>query len=134
LGWVEEARVRWAGLTLRVALPVWDVRALPVGPWPQVEIVLNHAGATGAVVQALLQAGVRGLVAAGTGNGALSQPLTQALHQAMAEGVQVVRSTRCPLGQVIPVPDATIPLAAGLSPVKARVALQLSLMGLPPAN
>ena len=134
LGWVEEARVRWAGLPLRVALPVWDVRALPVGPWPQVEIVLNHAGASGAVVQALLQTGVQGLVAAGTGNGTLSQPLTQALNQAMAEGVQVLLSTRCPLGQVIPVPDAMIPLAAGLSPVKARVALQLSLMGLPPAN
>lgn len=135
LGWVEEARLRWAGLPLRLTRPLWDARALPAAAaWPKVEIVLNHAGATGTVVQALLQAGVRGLVAAGTGNGTLSQPLTQALHQAMAEGVQVVRATRCPLGQVIPVPDATIPLAAGLSPVKARVALQLSLMGLPPAN
>lgn len=134
LGWVEEAHVRWAGLPLRVARPLWDGRALPVGPWPQVEIVLNHAGATGAVVHALRQAGVKGLVAAGTGNGTLSQPLTQALHQAMAEGVQVVRSTRCALGQVIDVPESTIPLASGLSPVKARVAMQLSLMGLPPAR
>ena len=135
LGWVEEAGVRWAGMPLRVTRPLWDVRALPAAAaWPQVEIVLNHAGATGAVVQALLQTGVKGLVAAGTGNATLSEPLTQALHQAMAEGVQVVRSTRCPLGQVIPVPDSTIPLAPGLSPVKARVALQLSLMGLPPAD
>ena len=64
------------------------------------------------------------------------QNLLDALSVAMdakASGVQVVRSTRCPLGQVIPAPDSTIAVAQGLSPVKARVALQLALMGLPPA-
>ncbi len=134
LGWVEEARVRWIGSAAARPGPVWDGTALPApGTWPQVEIVLNHAGSTGAVVQALVQSGVRGLVAAGTGNGTLSQSLTEALQQAMANGVQVVRSTRCPLGQVIPAPDSTIAVAQGLSPVKARVALQLALMGLQPA-
>ncbi len=141
LGWVEEGRVRWSGLSMPSARPLWDVSALPIsGVWPQVEIVMNHAGATGAVVQALVQAGVQGLVTAGTGNGTLSQPLTDALLQAMVHGVQVLRSTRCPLGQVVAAPqmapdsshDKTIPVAQGLSPVKARVALQLSLMGLPP--
>lgn len=134
LGWVEEARVRWISSPADRTRPMWDGSALPApSTWPQVEIVLNHAGSSGAVVQALVQAGVRGLVAAGTGNGTLSQSLTEALQQAMANGVQVVRSTRCPLGQVIPPPDSTIAVAKGLSPVKARVALQLALMGLPPA-
>ncbi len=135
LGWVEEARVRWISSPAARTRPLWDGSALPApSTWPQVEIVMNHAGSTGVVVRALVQAGVRGLVAAGTGNGTLSQSLTEALQQAMANGVQVVRSTRCPLGQVIPAPEFTIAVAQGLSPVKARVALQLALMGLPPAS
>ncbi len=134
LAWVEAAQVRWAGADLPAAKPLWDVNALPdPGAWPPVEIVLNHAGATGAVVNALVQSGVRGIVAAGTGNGTLSQSLEAALRQAMASGVQVLRTSRCMLGQVIAPPVADIPVAKGLSPVKARVALQLSLMGLPPA-
>ena len=134
LGWVEQGRARWAGTPAPRARPIWDVSALPAsGQWPKVEIVMNHAGACGAVVHALVQAGVHGLVAAGTGNGTLSQPLTQALLEAMACGVKVLRSTRCPMGQVMAVPDGAVPVAQGLSPVKARVALQLALMGLPPA-
>ena len=142
LGWVEEGRVRWSGAPISRPRPLWDVSALPaVGAWPQVEIVMNHAGATGAVVQALVQAGVRGLVAAGTGNGTLSQPLTAALQQAMASGVRVLRTTRCLQGPVISPPQSvadapatdSIAVAQGLSPVKARIALQLALMGLPPA-
>jgi len=142
LGWVEEGQVRWSVTPMPGAQPLWDVAALPAADaWPQVEIVMNHAGATGAVVQALVQSGVRGLVAAGTGNGTLSQSLTAALQQAMARGVRVVRTTRCPLGPVMAPPQVAgsapmadlIPIAQGLSPVKARVALQLALMDLPPA-
>lgn len=135
LGSVQESHVRWAVLPLPCTHPAWDVTGLSADqPWPQVEMVLNHAGATGAVVHALVQAGVKGLVAAGTGNGTLSHPLTEALQFAMASGVQVVRSTRCAFGPVLAETDAVIPVAQGLSPVKARVALQLSLLGLAAAN
>lgn len=135
VAWVEASRVRWRAMPQPVVKPLWDGTALSADrPWPQVEIVMNHAGATGAVVQALVQAGVRGLVAAGTGNGTLSESLTLALQEAMAAGVQVLRTTRCPLGHIIPAIEAVIPVAPGLSPVKARVALQLKLMGLPPAT
>lgn len=134
LAWVEAAQVRWSGAVVSTRAPLWDVNALPdAGAWPAVEIVLNHAGATGAVVNALVQTGVQGIVAAGTGNGTLSHSLEAALRQAMAVGVKVVRTTRCMLGQVIAPPDADIPVAEGLSPVKARVALQLTLLGLPQA-
>lgn len=135
VGSVENARVRWTVLPLPCKPPAWQASGLSVDqPWPQVEIVLNHAGATGAVVQALMHAGVQGLVVAGTGNGTLSQPLTRALQLAMASGVQVLRSTRCAFGQVMAESDALIPVAQGLSPVKARVALQLSLLGLAAAK
>ena len=46
--------------------------------WPQVEIVMNYAGATGAMVDALLATGVQGLVVAGTGNGTVHQTLEAA--------------------------------------------------------
>lgn len=96
--------------------------------WPSVEIVLNHAGADGRIVDALVGAGVLGLVAAGTGNGTLSQMLEAALLRARESGVEVVRSTRCASGQVVPYRDDAIAVARGLSPVKARIALLLDLL------
>ncbi len=97
--------------------------------WPRVEIVMSHAGASGAVVEALLaQGGVRGLVVAATGNGALHHALEVALRKAQAAGVRVVRATRCLQGRVIPTAADAFADSKGLSPVKARVALILSLM------
>jgi len=95
--------------------------------WPRVEIVSNHAGADGRVVRALLAAGIDGLVAAGTGNGTLSAPLESALREAQAQGVRVVRSTRCDAGPVMDLPGL-LPAAGALSPVKARVELILALL------
>ncbi len=96
--------------------------------WPRVEIVLNHAGATGALVQALLAQGVDGIVAAGTGNGTLSDSLQAALRQARERGVAVVRATRCARGEVLPHAGDLLPDSGGLSPVKARIALMLDLL------
>ena len=48
-------------------------QAVQLGFWPRVQIVLNHVGADGSVVRALLAQGVDGLVVAGTGTGALGQ-------------------------------------------------------------
>jgi L-asparaginase len=97
-------------------------------PWPQVEIVTSHAGSSGRMVRAVVADGVRGLVVAGTGSGSLHHELDAALREAMAKGVRVVRATRCARGGVIaPVDDPYEP-AQGLSPVQARIALQLSLL------
>lgn len=125
---VEEGRVRslrpWpVGQVLReaAALP-------PPDRWPRVEIVVNHAGADGAVVRALLAQGVDGIVVAGTGNGTLNQRLEAALLEAQAQGVAVRRTSRCAEGRVLATPGDRLPHAEGLSPVKARVALLLELM------
>ncbi|WP_341904426.1 asparaginase [Polaromonas sp. YR568] len=99
--------------------------------WPQVEIVMSHAGARGKVVDALVSSGVQGIVVAATGNGTVHHALEQALLRAQAAGVQVRRSTRCAEGHVLPRPDDAIPDSKGLSPVKARIALMLELMGWP---
>ena len=96
---------------------------------PRVEIIMNYTGANGTMVQALTAAGVQGLVIAATGNGTLHHALEAALEQAQHAGVKVVRATRCANGKVISVPGAIFPDSYGLSPVKARVAMVLELLG-----
>ncbi|MDR3453926.1 MAG: asparaginase [Rhodoferax sp.] len=96
--------------------------------WPRVEIVMNYAGASGAVVEALAAQGVQGLVVAATGNGTLHHDLETALLKAQRAGVKVVRASRCSNGRVLGQPGDAIPDSQGLSAVKARVALMLALM------
>lgn len=125
---VEEGHVRQVG-----AWPTGEGLGLaciqrPAALWPRVEIVLNHAGATGRLVRLLQADGVAGLIAAGTGNGTLSQDLDAALRDAQVAGVAVWRSTRCDAGPVFDLPGS-LPSAGALSPVKARIALLLDLLG-----
>lgn len=125
---VEEGRLRMLR-AWPAGAPLLEVARLrPPQHWPRVEIVMNHAGADGGIVRALLAHGVDGLVAAGTGNGTLHHRLEDALLQAQAQGVAVRRASRCVQGRVIPTPRDRLPHAEGLSPVKARVALLLELM------
>ena len=137
---VEEGEVRWfhpprlasAQSTCKAALleQVLGAEALP-----RVDIVTSHADNDGGLVRALLAASAvdaahlpRGLVVAATGNGTVHRALEAALREAQLHGVRVIRSTRCARGRVIP--DAANPLqdSAGLSPVKARLALALELL------
>ncbi len=94
--------------------------------WPRVEIVLNHAQATGNIVLALLVASalqdpLRGIVVAGTGNGTVSESLQSALSEVRSTGVEVVVSSRCAWGGVRG--------SSTLSAVKTRIDLMLRLLG-----
>ena len=100
------------------------------GFWPKVDIIMNYAGVGGNLVDALVTQGVQGLVVAGMGNGTVHQVLESALLKAKAQGVQVVRATRCVNGPVLARADDRFPASNGLSPVKARVAMMLQLMGI----
>jgi L-asparaginase len=108
--------------------------------WPRVEIIMSYAGASASMVEGLLAHGrasnnpVRGIVVAGTGNGSLHQALEAALLQAQTDGVPVVRATRCCAGRVLVGANDAIPDSAGLSPVKARIALMLRLMAAGPGG
>ena len=102
--------------------------AAPAESWPRVEIVLNHAGADGRLVDAVVASGVAGLVVAGTGHGSTSVRLDGALARARAAGVRVTRASRCAFGPVL-ARDAQDGEAAGeLSAVQARVELLLELL------
>lgn len=110
------------------ALGLARIEAAP-DAWPRVEIVLNHAGADGALVDAAVAAGARGLVVAGTGHGTIAAPLEAALDRARAQGVAVLRASRCPFGPVLPHEGEGADDAAGeLSAPQARVELQLRLL------
>ena len=101
-----------------------------VRSWPKVEIVMNYAGVDGALVDALAALGVQGLVIAGTGNGTIHQAMESALMQAQSQGVEVIRSTRCTQGRVLPREDDRFIASNGLSPAKARIEMMLRMMGL----
>lgn len=131
LGWVEEGQVRLAQnwpLAHTGQAPIAIKKIVNGALWPRVDIVMNYAGASAAMVEALVHSGVQGLVVAATGNGTLHCALEAALERAQAGGVAVRVATRCPWGQMLPHPGATLPGAQGLSPVKARVSLLLELL------
>jgi L-asparaginase len=129
IGFVEERVVRqvraWPD---QAAVPGALERLRHAVRWPRVEIVTSHAGAGGAIVEALVAQGIDGLVVAATGNGTVHQDLEAALVKARERGVRVVRATRCAQGRVLPTPHDLLPHAGGLSPVKARIALLLELL------
>ena len=132
IGYVEEGALRlmrnWPQAHTGRAQAAIEMIAGRMPRWPRVEIVVNHAGATGAVVEALVAQGVQGLVVAATGNGTLHHALEAALLDAQAAGVRVVRATRCPNGRVLPTPGDVFSDSQGLSPVKARIAVMLELL------
>ncbi|MGJ7496137.1 asparaginase [Variovorax sp. RT4R15] len=138
-GYVEEGVVRllrnWPTASEGRAQTAIDWLA-SVGAAPRVEILTSHAGARGTIVDALVrerEAGspdaVRGLVLAATGNGTLHRELEASALRAQATGIAVLRATRCTSGHILPKAGDALPDAGGLSPVKARIALMLELIG-----
>ena len=145
LGYVEEGQVRlvrrWPN-----GEPLVDAdtvaRLGDPAVWPRVEIVLSHAGARGGLIDALIRErdehrpdAVDGIVLAATGNGTLHHTVEQAAQRAQRAGIAVLIATRCAFGQIVRLPDSPLPDAAGLSPVKARIALMLAIRaGIAPAQ
>jgi len=121
IGYVEDGKLR----LVREFPPAGKPRAISAA-WPQVEIVLSHAGANGETVRLLADQGVKGIVVATTGNGSVHRDLMPALLEARTKGVKVLRATRCAEGGIIARPGDELPHTQ-LSPVKARIRLMLEL-------
>ena len=131
LGWVDgDGRVvinhvpsRGAGLRGRFA--AGDLRALP-----RVDIVVTYQGADGALIDAAVAAGARGIVSAGTGAGYPTPAEIEALERASAAGIVVCQATRVGAGRVPAVPSLVARgwvAADDLPPWKARILLRLAL-------
>jgi L-asparaginase len=127
---IEEGELRqWRAWPQGIAMGA-DRLPADTSVWPKVEIVTSHAGASGAIVRALCASGVHGLVVAATGNGTLHRDLEAALLEAQAQGVRVLRSSRCLNGRVLAQADDALPSADDLTPVKARIELMLGIVSL----
>ena len=132
LGRLEDGRLRMFRAWPHDPPHAADVSVVAPSAWPWVDIVTSHAGARGATIDALVAAGVVGLVIAGTGNGTLHHALADAAERALGSGVRVVRASRCGLGGVL-VSGADdglllLPSYGPLSPAQARVELLLDLL------
>lgn len=141
---VEEGRVRWlvpdalsspSSPSSRAVLPVPTpscLLALDELPW--VEVVFSGALARASGVDALVAAGVRGIVVAGTGNATVHEGMEAALQRARDKGVWIWRGTRCAEGLPVASGLGSSPAEADLAqlPVaKARIAMMLALAAQP---
>jgi L-asparaginase len=131
LGWVDgDGRIVLAVRPARGTALRGAFAGVELGNLPRVDIVVSYQGADGALVDAAVAAGARGIVSAGTGAGYPTPREQAALEAAAAAGVAVVQATRVGGGRVPPVPKLRERgwLAAGdLSPWKARILLRLAL-------
>ena len=100
---------------------------------PRVDIVMIYENADGALIDAAVAAGAKGVVVAGVGNGNLTKPALDALAAQAKNGIVCVRSSRVVTGRVgrdVEVDDDALKLIASddLSPQKARILLRLILL------
>ena len=100
---------------------------------PRVDIIAMHENADGALIDAAVALGTKGIVTAGLGNGNMTDPAVESLAKAAKAGVVCVRSSRVPTGLVgrnIEVDDDKLGFIASyeLSPHKARILLRLALL------
>ena len=131
LGWVDGdgsvviGHLPARGWSLEGSFAAVDLRALQ-----RVDVVVSYQGADGALIDASVAAGARGIVSAGTGAGFPTPGEVEALVRASASGVLVCQASRVGSGRVPRVPTQVARgwIAAGdLQPWKARILLRLAL-------
>jgi L-asparaginase len=100
---------------------------------PRVDIIMAHENMDGALIDAAVAAGAKGLVIAGVGNGNMTEAAVKALAAQAKKGIVCVRSTRVTTGRVgrnVELDDDKLGFVAslGLNPQKSRVLLRLALL------
>jgi L-asparaginase len=106
----------------------FDVRELE--DLPRVDVVTSYVGADGAMIDAAVAAGARGIVSAGTGAGRPTPAEQEALMRAREKGVAICIGTRVGSGRTVRSPKMTeqgLVGADNLQPWKARLLLSLAL-------
>jgi len=131
LGLIYDGKVNYYYQSLRNPAKKFDITKAT--SLPQVEIVYGYADASPVMVDALVNANVKGIVYAGMGNGNFNASVGKALESASKKGITVCRSNRAGSGRITllnEVDDAALGFVVGddLNPQKSRVLLMLSLM------
>ncbi len=115
--------------------PTFDMKS--VGTLPRADIVYSYIGADSVTVNALVNAGARGLVLASVGRGGMTPGQAAAVRRGVDRGVLVIMSSRTGSGRV-PLNEqeglkdwspgrGAILGAEDLNPQKARILLMLAL-------
>ena len=100
---------------------------------PRVDIIMAYENMDGALIDAAVAAGAKGLVIAGVGNGNLTAAAVKALAAQARKGIVCVRASRVTVGRVernVELDDDKLGLVASLdkNPQKSRVLLRLALL------
>jgi L-asparaginase len=131
-GSVAFRRRPFAGATLPRNFSLKDITVLP-----RVDMVISYAGAEGAAIDSLVQAGAAGLISIGLAPGRPANGERNALMRAAQQGVVVVQASRAARG-VVPIQDFLVRdgiLAGGdLAPQKLRILLMLILATTPASH
>ncbi len=113
------------GTALRGSYAHVDLRALQ-----RVDVVASYQGGDGALIDAAVALGARGIVSAGTGDGYPTPLEVEALERAAAAGVVICQASRVGSGRVASTPSMVKRgwiSADDIVPWKARVLLRLAL-------
>jgi L-asparaginase len=130
LGHVDGDGVHFYRSPSRKHMPDTSFAALDLDALPRVDIVYSYAGADGALVEAAVAAGARGIVSAGFAPGSPTPQQRTAFERAAKFGVVVVQCSRAASGRVAPrrrLRESGIVAGEDLSPQKARILLMLML-------
>jgi L-asparaginase len=110
-------------------MPDTPFAGLDLTALPRVDIVYSYAGADGALVDAAVAAGARGIVSAGFGPGSPTPEQRAALERAANSGVVIVQCSRA-TGRVAPrrrLRESGIVAGEDFTAQKARILLMLAL-------
>src|SRR5215472_10590890 len=130
LGHVDGDGVHFYRSPSRPHMPDTPFAALALDALPRVDIVYSYAGADGALVDAAVATGARGIVSAGFAPGSPTPQQRTAFERAAKSGVVVVQCSRAASGRVAPrrrLRESGIVAGEDLSPQKARILLMLML-------
>lgn len=131
LGYADaDGRVVWNHRTEKAHTTATEFDVSSTDSLPRVDVVVSYVGADGAMIDAAVAAGAKGIVSAGTGAGRPTPLEDEALDRAAAAGVVVCQSSRVGSGRVVYAPALQrrgFVAAGDLQPWKARLLLALAL-------
>lgn len=132
IGTVAYGTVEWYRMPIGRHTSNSDFTVAANSELPRVDIIMASENMDGALIDAAVAAGARGIVIAGVGNGNMTAAALKALAAQARRGVVCVRSSRVATGIVgrnVEVNDDSLGLVAslGLNPQKSRVLLRLAL-------
>jgi len=130
LGFVDDDRITFYRLPVKRHTHATPFDVLRLRKLPRVDIIYTYAGADGALIEAAVAQGAKGVVIAGFPTGSATPVMDDTIRRAAMRGIAVVMTNRGGMGRVMDKKrNEARPLIWGdnLTPVKARVLLMMAL-------